>query len=85
MNEMDLLARFRAEVPLRVSPYAEELFQAGIHDYSPERTRVPRPANPFARLGLRWRLAVRRLPKQATQTLILNQTPVAAPGLSPYP
>jgi hypothetical protein len=55
---MDLLARFRAEVPLRVSPYAEELFQAGIHDHSPERTRVSRPGNPFARLGLRWRLAI---------------------------
>ena len=32
MNEMDLLTRFRAEVSLRVSPHAEELFLAGIHD-----------------------------------------------------
>jgi hypothetical protein len=63
MNEMDLLTRFRAEVPLRVSPHAEELFLAGIKDHSAERSRVPATRNPFARrifarIGMRWRLAI---------------------------
>jgi hypothetical protein len=63
MNEMDLLTEFRAEVPLRVSPYAEELFRAGIKDHSAERSRLPRTRNPlarrpFARIGMRWRLAL---------------------------
>ena len=58
MNEMDLLTRFRAEVPLRVSPYAEELFRAGIHDHSTERPVVPLPRNLSARIRMPWRLAV---------------------------
>ena len=48
MNEMDLLTRFRAEVPLRVSPHAEELFLAGIHVHSTERPAVPWPRHLFA-------------------------------------
>ena len=63
MNEMDLLTEFRAEVPLGVSPHAEELFRAGIEDNSAERARRPRTRNPlarrpFARVGMRWRLAL---------------------------
>jgi hypothetical protein len=63
MNEMDLLTEFRAEVPLGVSPHAEELFRAGIKDHSAERSRLPRTRNPlarrpFARIGMRWRLAL---------------------------
>jgi len=60
MNEMDLLTRFRTEVPLRVSPHAEELFDAGIHDHSAERSVVPAPRNLLARVRTRvpWRLAV---------------------------
>jgi len=60
MNQMDLLTRFRAEVPLRVSPQAEELFRAGTGDRGTERvtTRSRRP--PFVILGLdlRWRLVI---------------------------
>jgi hypothetical protein len=41
MNEMDLLTQFRAEVPIRVSPHAEELFRAGLEDHSAERAMVP--------------------------------------------
>jgi hypothetical protein len=58
MNEMDLLTRFRAEVPLRVSPHAEELFGAGIHNHSAERSVVPPPRNLFARVRMPWRLAI---------------------------
>jgi len=58
MNEMDLLTRFRAEVPLGVSPHAEELFHAGIHDHSTERPVVPPPRNLFARIRMPWRLAI---------------------------
>lgn len=63
MNEMDLLTEFRAEVPLGVSPHAEELFRAGIEDHFAERARLPRTRNPlarrpFARIGMRWRLAL---------------------------
>ena len=58
MNEMDLVTRFRAEVPLRVSPHAEELFGAGIHDHSAERSVVPPPRNLFARVRMPWRLAI---------------------------
>jgi hypothetical protein len=63
MNEMDLLTEFRAEVPLGASPHAEELFRAGIQDHSAERARLPRTRNrlarrPFARIGMRWRLAL---------------------------
>jgi hypothetical protein len=58
MNEMDLLTRFRAEVPLRVSPHAEELFDAGIHDHSAERPVVQPPRNLFARIRMPWRLAI---------------------------
>ena len=58
MNETDLLTRFRAEVPLRVSPHAEELFAAGIHDHSAERPVVRPPRNLFARVRMPWRLAI---------------------------
>ena len=58
MNEMDLLTRFRAEVPLGVSPHAEELFDAGIHDHSAERPVVRAPRNLFARIRMPWRLAI---------------------------
>ena len=58
MNEMDLLTRFRAEVPLGVSPHAEELFRAGMTDHSTERPVVPRSRNLFARLRTPWRLAI---------------------------
>jgi hypothetical protein len=68
MNEMDLLTEFRAEVPLGVSPHAEELFRAGLKDHSDERARLPRTRTtlarrpfarrPFARIGMRWRLAL---------------------------
>lgn len=58
MNEMDLLTQFRAEVPLCVSPHAEELFHAGIHDHSTERPVVPPPRNLFARIRMPWRLAI---------------------------
>src|SRR5580658_5727025 len=58
MNEMDLLTRFRAEVPLGVSPHAEELFRAGIKDHSSERPVVSRSRNPFARIRMPWRVAI---------------------------
>src|ERR1700722_7372421 len=37
---MGLLTRFRAEVPLRISPHAKEPFDAAIHDHSAERSVV---------------------------------------------
>jgi hypothetical protein len=60
MNEMDLLTRFRAEVPPGVSPRAEELFRAGIEDHSAERVVVPahRHGITLPRLRLRWRLVI---------------------------
>lgn len=60
MNEMDLLTRFRAEVPLGVSPRAEELFRAGIEDHSAERVVVPAHRHwiTLPRLRMRWRLAI---------------------------
>jgi hypothetical protein len=60
MNEMDLLTRFRAEVPLGVSPQAEERFRAGIEDHCAERGMVSAPRTRLAlpRLRLRWRLVI---------------------------
>jgi hypothetical protein len=58
MNEMDLLTRFRAEVPLGVSPHAAELFRAGIQDHSAERPVVSPSRNPFARVRMPWRVAI---------------------------
>jgi hypothetical protein len=60
MNEMDLLTRFRAEVPPGVSPQAQELFRAGFEDHSAERATVPAPRTrfPLSRLRLRWRLVI---------------------------
>jgi hypothetical protein len=58
MNEMDLLTRFRAEVPLGVSPHAEELFQAGMGDHATERPVAPAPRHLLARIGLPWRFAI---------------------------
>jgi hypothetical protein len=59
-DEMDLLTRFRAEVPLGVSPQAEELFRTGIEDHSAERAMVPAPRPRFTlpRLRLRWRIVI---------------------------
>jgi hypothetical protein len=59
-NEMDLLTRFRAEVPPGVSPRAEELFRAGIEDHSAERVVVPAHRHwiSLPRLRLRWRLVI---------------------------
>ena len=59
MNEMDLLTRFRDEVPHRVSPRAEHLFATALHqDPRSERTRVPRPGHAVARIRATWRLAI---------------------------
>ena len=58
MNEMDMLTRFRAEVPPGVSPHAEELFRAGMTDHSTERPVVPRSRHLFARIRMPWRLAI---------------------------
>ena len=63
MNEMDVLTQFRDEVPLRVSPHAEELFRTGLEDHSNKRAIVParrRLVLPRIRLHLRlrWRLAI---------------------------
>lgn len=63
MTEMDLLTRFRAEVPDRVSPEAERRFYAALHS---ERSRPPRPARgasphrslPLPRFALAAALAV---------------------------
>jgi hypothetical protein len=45
MNEMDLLTRFRDEVPQTgVSPHAEDRFRAVIKTYDPERVVVSHPA-----------------------------------------
>lgn len=40
-DEMDLLTRFRAEVPLQVSPQAHELFRTGLARHRAERAVVP--------------------------------------------
>jgi len=58
MNEMDLLTRFRAEVPLGVSPHAEELFEAGIDNHDAERSVVRAHRTRFARVRMPWRLAI---------------------------
>jgi hypothetical protein len=67
MNEMDLLARLREEVPHGVSPHAEHLFQTALaSNLEAERAGVTRPARSLVRRGgdgiraLRpaWRLAV---------------------------
>lgn len=60
MNEMDLLTRFRAEVPLRVSPQAEELFRAATAHQGTERVTTRSRRRPFVILGLdlRWRLVI---------------------------
>jgi hypothetical protein len=53
MNEMNLLTRFRAEVPLRISLHAEGPFDAGIHDHSAERSAVRPSRALFARVPMR--------------------------------
>src|SRR5579863_832138 len=58
MNEMDLLTRFRAEVPLGVPPHAEELFEAGIDNHDAERSVVRAHRTRFARVRIPWRLAI---------------------------
>jgi hypothetical protein len=66
MNEMDLLARLREEVPPRVSPHAEHLFLTGINAPLAERSWVTRSRIAFTRSGPavirlmrpRWRVAL---------------------------
>ena len=67
MNEMNLLARFRAEVPLRISPHAEGRFDAGIYDHSAERSVVqpPRTLFPHVLCACRGGRAARRPPAPA--------------------
>jgi hypothetical protein len=61
-DEMDLLTRFRAEVPPGVSPQAEERFRAGIEGHCAERGMVSAPRTRFTlprpRLRWRWRLVI---------------------------
>jgi hypothetical protein len=57
MNEMDQLTRLRDMVPLEVTPRAEQLFRAALRqELYPERSVVPRPRNPLARIWSPWRL-----------------------------
>jgi hypothetical protein len=59
MNEMDELARFRAELPDRGTARAEEIFRAALtKEPSAERCLVSPPRNRFRRQRLKWRLAV---------------------------
>jgi hypothetical protein len=70
MNEMNLLTRFRAEVPLRISPHAEGPFDAGIHDHSAERSAV-RPSRALvARVPMRvpWRQGSAQTPRSSKRT-----------------
>lgn len=46
MTEMDLLTRFRAEVPAQVSAEAERRFHAALHSERNRPARLPRPAWP---------------------------------------
>ena len=63
MNEMDLLTRFRDEVPLRVSPHAEYLFRTAIDkDLSNERPVVS-PPRKLSRPA--WRFAIVTPPSPA--------------------
>jgi len=78
MNEMNLLTRFRAEVPLRISLHAEGPFDAGIHDHSAERSAVRPSRALFARVPMRvpWR-------QGSAQTLLLQQANVPRTGRGP--
>lgn len=67
MNDMELLARLREEVPHGVSPHAEHLFQAALAgDLEAERAGVTRPVQGLVRRGRNgirairpaWRLAI---------------------------
>ena len=74
---MSLLIRFRAEVPLRISPHAEGPLDAGIHGHSAERS-VVRPSRAlFARVPMRlpWR-------QGSAQTLLPHQANVPEASLA---
>jgi len=63
MNDLDLLADFRAEVPPHISPHAEHLLRSGLlHDHSAQRNwfnpRKPRLKHGVASLRPRWRFAL---------------------------
>jgi hypothetical protein len=84
MNEMDQLARFRAEVPLGVTPSAERIFKEGIsaeqHVVAPPRARFL--GRGLARLrGVRptWRYAIAApvAAAVAAGTLVAVQSPGA--------
>ena len=63
MDDLDLLTKLRAEVPLAApSPRAEQLFRAGLAEtQSSERTRSSRPAaRRFSGLRGRWGLLAPR-------------------------
>jgi hypothetical protein len=88
MNEMDLLARLREEVPPRVSPHAEHLFRTGIKAPLAERSWVSLSRNTFTRSGPaairllrpRWRLA---LIATLACGLVAGAVVVAAPPAQP--
>ncbi len=59
MNEIDQLTRFRAAVPLGVTPGAGQLFRTALgEEHYSERPVVPRPHNRLARIRSPWRLGV---------------------------
>ncbi|HEX6518607.1 MAG TPA: hypothetical protein VF070_01125 [Streptosporangiaceae bacterium] len=59
MNEMDELSRFRAEIPVRGTTRAEEIFRTALHkDLSYERPVVSRPRNLLRQLRPSWRVAI---------------------------
>jgi hypothetical protein len=88
MNEMDLLARLREEVPPRVSPHAEHLFRTGLNAPLAERSLVTRSRIAFTRPGPavirlvrpRWRLA---LIATLACGLVAGAVVVAAPPAQP--
>jgi hypothetical protein len=58
MNEMDLLTRFRAEVPYGVSPHTEDLFRIALQQELSSERSVVSPPRPLARISYGWRLTV---------------------------
>jgi hypothetical protein len=80
MNEMDLLTRFRAEVPLGVSPHAEELFRAGMTDHATERPVAPPPRRLLARIRMPWRLAIAGVAAGLAAGLLIAVQPSRPPA-----
>ena len=86
-------ARFRAEVPLGVSPHAEELFEAGTDNHGAERSVVRAHRTLFARVRMPWRLAIAAgasvpvTPFTASWArcppTLLQQADVSGPGVRP--